>query len=62
MGSKKLKLINIRVPEDLLNKMNRIRENEGITVTFQFIKGAKMYLKDKEFQSGDKVKVKKAKK
>jgi len=48
MGSKKLKLINIRVPEDLLDRMSAIREKEGISVTFQFVKGAEMYLDSKK--------------
>lgn len=39
------KLINIRVPVDLLEKMKKLREQEGIPVTFQFVKGAQLYHK-----------------
>ena len=42
------KTITLRVPLDLLKKMNKIREAEGISVTFQMCKGTEMYLKMKE--------------
>lgn len=37
------KLINIRIPLDLLGKMEKIREQEGIPVSYQLIKGVKLY-------------------
>ncbi len=37
------KMINIRVPIDLLDKMEKLREQEGIPITFQFIKGVELY-------------------
>lgn len=42
------KVITIRVKKDLLKKMSKIREDEGISITFQLHKGAEMYLKTKE--------------
>lgn len=42
------KMISIRVPMDLLNRMGKIRKAEGIAVTFQMCKGTEMYLKTKE--------------
>ena len=47
MDKKETKLINIRVPVDLLHEMTALREKEGVSVTFQFCKGAQLYLKTK---------------
>ncbi len=44
---KYIKLITIRVPVDLLKRMSKLREAEGISVTFQLCKGAEMFLKEK---------------
>jgi len=41
------KMITVRVPRDLLDKMSRYRRLEGVTVTFQMTKGAEMFLKEK---------------
>jgi hypothetical protein len=40
-------MITIRVPRDLLAKMAKYREEEGVSVSFQLCKGAEMYLKEK---------------
>ena len=42
------KMITIRVPKDLLNKMSNYRRLEGVSVTFQLCKGAELYLKEKK--------------
>ena len=42
------KKISIFVSTDLLNRMSKIREEEGISVSFQLGKGAEMYLDKKE--------------
>ena len=44
---KKTKVITIRVPIDLLNKMSEYREKEGVSVTFQLTRGAEKFLKEK---------------
>lgn len=44
---KRNKIITIRVPVDLLKRMGKYREKEGVSVTFQLCKGAEMYLKEK---------------
>lgn len=43
----KAKMITIRVPTDLLDKMSRYRRLEGVSVTFQLCKGAELFLKEK---------------
>ena len=43
----KYKLISIRVPTELLNQMGKVRENEGISVSYQLCKGAELYLEQK---------------
>jgi len=48
MTDNRLKVVNFRVPIDLLARMSEVRKNEGITVTFQFIKGAELYLLARE--------------
>ena len=48
MVDKRLKVITLRVPIDLLARLSDVRTNEGISVTFQFIKGAELFLKLKE--------------
>ncbi len=40
--------INVRIPIGLLNRMTKVRTDEGISVSFQLVKGAEMYLKDKK--------------
>jgi len=42
------KKISIFVPMDTLKRMSMIREEEGISVSFQLCKGAEMYLDKKE--------------
>jgi len=46
-SSRNNKLITIRVPKDLLNRMSNYRRLEGVSVTFQLCKGAEIYLKEK---------------
>lgn len=48
MTDNRLKLITIRAPIELLARMSEIRKNEGTSVTFQFNKGAELYLAQKE--------------
>ena len=48
MTDNRLKAITLRVPIELLARMSELRKNEGISVTFQFIKGADLYLSKKE--------------
>ncbi len=45
---RKTKIITIRIPIDLLKRMSRYREEEGVSVTFQLCKGAEIYLDEKE--------------
>ncbi len=42
------KMITFNVSKSLLERMGKIREAEGISVTFQMCSGAEMYLKTKE--------------
>lgn len=44
MTDKKLKVITLRVSKELLDRMSEVRTTEGISVTFQFVEGAKMFL------------------
>ncbi len=41
------KTISMRVPKELLKNMSKVRTEEGITITFQFLKGAELYLNQK---------------
>ena len=43
----KAKMITIRVPTDLLDKMSRYRRLEGVSITFQLCKGVELFLKEK---------------
>jgi hypothetical protein len=43
----KSKMITVRVPQNLLDKMSRYRRLEGVSVTFQMCKGAELFLRAK---------------
>lgn len=43
-----LKAINIRVPTKLLERMSKVKKEQGIAITFQLVTGAEMFLKEKK--------------
>ena len=48
------KTITIRFPVDILEQLTKIREEEGVSVTFQLVKGAELYLKKRKSFFGGK--------
>ncbi len=48
------KTITIRIPNDVLEQLTRIREEDGVSVSFQLAKGAELYLKKRKSFFGAK--------
>ncbi|MBR9701809.1 hypothetical protein GOV13_02715 [Candidatus Pacearchaeota archaeon] len=48
------KVITIRMPIDILEQLTKVREEDGVSVTFQLAKGAELYLKKRKSFFGAK--------